>query len=96
MIREFDTVRVKRDLANVRDSEGNMISLADGRVGTVVMIYDGRVGSSRKKPAYEVDFCDNDGSSVALLTLEQEDIELDRSYASMKSLDGPEQRRRAG
>ncbi len=40
-----------------------------GSVGTVVMIYDKRVGSQRDKPGYEVDFCDHTGDTFALLSL---------------------------
>lgn len=84
MIRDFDTVKLKRDFLNVRDSQGEIVSVPAGSVGTVVMIYDERVGSKRDKPGYEVDFCDHTGDTFALLTLEQEDIELDRPYSTMK------------
>ncbi len=96
MIGEFDTVKLKKNLLNVRDSEGDITSLPSGSIGTVVMVYDKRVGSTPKKPTYEVDFCDDEGNTIALLMLEEDDLALDRSHASMRFSDAPEEKRRAG
>ncbi len=76
MIRDFDIVKLKKKLINVRDSQGETVSLPAGSFGTVVMIYDKRVGCKTDKPSYEVDFCDETGDTIALLTLEKEDIEV--------------------
>lgn len=95
-LQEFDTVKLKKELVNVRDSEGDITSLPAGSIGTVVMVYDKRVGSADKNPTYEVDFCVAARNTIALLLLEQDDLDLDRSYTSMKFPDAPEQKRRAG
>ncbi len=58
MIRELDVVILTR---GVPDS-----GLEAGDVGTVGMDYDGR--------GYEVEFVATDGTTVALLTLEPEDV----------------------
>jgi len=83
MIRDLDTVSLKKELVKVRDSQGKMINLPAGSIGTVVMIYDERVGC-KSRPAYEVDFCDSTGDTIALLTLAPKDIKLDRSFKTMK------------
>ena len=84
MISPFDTVKLKRDLINIRDSEGELINLPAGSIGTVVMIYDERVGDTGKMLAYEVDFCDSTGDTIALITLAPEDIDLNKAYKTMK------------
>ena len=84
MINPFDTVKLKRDLINVRDFGGEVVSLKAGSIGTVVMIYDERVGYKGKKIAYEVDFCDSTGDTVAIVTLAPDDIELFRSHKPVK------------
>jgi hypothetical protein len=58
------------------------------------MIYDKRVGY-KSKPAYEIDFCDPTGDTVALLTLTPKDIKLDRSFKTMKKSGKPQQKKRA-
>ena len=59
-LREYDVVRLLRE----RPEHG----LAAGAVGAIVMVY-------KVPPAYEVEFCDKDGVTVALITLEQSDLE---------------------
>ena len=88
MINLFDTVRLKRDLLNYRDFHGEIINLPAGSIGTVLMIYDERVGEPvGQPPGYEVDFCDPTGDTVAIITLEADDIEPDSPYKPMKKLD---------
>jgi hypothetical protein len=84
MIDIFDTVRLKRDLVNVRGSGRKLINLPTGSFGTVVMVYDERVGDHNKPIAYEVDFCDSTGDTIALLTLDSDDIKLYRRYKTKK------------
>ena len=62
MFQELEVVRLKRD----QPSSG----LAVGAVGTVVMVYD-----EADPPEYEVEFVDNDGRTLALLTLSEEELE---------------------
>ncbi len=61
MLREYDVVRLKQD----RPSE----CLTTHDIGTIVMVY--QVPSI----AYEVEFTDADGGTLALLTLQEEDIQ---------------------
>lgn len=58
---EYDVVRLRRPLP-----EHN---LEAGAIGAIVMAYDS------DPPEYEVEFCDDDGVTIALLTLESEDLE---------------------
>ena len=44
-------------------------NLSAGMLGTVVLIYGGN------PPVYEVEFTDDEGITLAMLTLEQDDIE---------------------
>lgn len=59
-MQEYDVVRLRRSLP-----EHN---LAAGAVGAIVMVFD-------EPPAYEVEFCDEDGLTIALVTLEEGDLE---------------------
>ena len=59
-IKEYDVVRLRRPLPEHK--------LATGAVGAVVMVYHDPL-------AYEVEFCDEYGVTLALLTLQEEDIE---------------------
>ena len=74
-----DVAVISRD----RDSAGDIVNVSAGSIGTVVMVYDKSVGSSGAL-AYEIDFCDSTGDTVALLTLAPDDIKLDRSFKTMK------------
>jgi hypothetical protein len=85
MISLFDTVKLKRDLLNIRDSDNGLVNLPAGSFGTVVMVYDESVGDYHKPVEYEVDFCDSTGDTIALLTLGQDDIELYRHYRIKKA-----------
>ena len=84
MISLFDTVELKRDVINTRDSAGDVVNVPAGNVGTIVMVYDESVGNYDKPVAYEVDFCDSTGETIALLTLSPDDIKLDRAFKTMK------------
>jgi hypothetical protein len=57
---EYDVVRLRRALPEHH--------LAAGAVGAIVMVLD-------EPPAYEVEFCDNDGVTMALVTLTADDLE---------------------
>ena len=61
MLNENNVVRAKRNLSE---------KVFKGCVGTVVMVY--------QKPslAYEVEFFDNEGDTIELLTVQPNDIEL--------------------
>ena len=59
MIKEFDLVTLKQDLAEK--------GLKQGDVGTVVMVYEGGRG-------YEVEFVAYDGETIAVLTLPAEHV----------------------
>jgi hypothetical protein len=55
---EYQMVRLKRPTGG----------LAVGTVGTIVMVY------MDARPGYEVEFCDKDGFTLALLTLYDDDL----------------------
>ena len=59
-LREYDTVRLRRPIPQHR--------LDAGTLGAVVMVFD-------DPPAYEVEFCAEDGSTLALVTLTESDLE---------------------
>lgn len=66
MFEEYQVVRLSRDVP----AEG----LSAGLRGTVLMVYPQRPESSRE---YEVEFVDEAGETLALLTLAEEQLEPD-------------------
>ena len=61
MYKEPDVVRLKRDIPGA--------GIKAGQIGAIVMVYD------KPSRAYEVEFTDCTGSTLALLTLQEQDIE---------------------
>lgn len=61
---EYDGVRLLRPLPQC--------DLAVGALGTVVMVYR----NPGLPPAYEVEFADDDGVTLALVTLKDDDVEV--------------------
>ena len=60
-LKEYDFVRLERSLPDQ--------GLSIGMIGAIVLVHDnGR--------AYEVEFCDSAGVTLAIVTLEATDIEL--------------------
>lgn len=59
-IHEYDVVRVRRPVPEHQ--------LPEGAIGAVVMVYE-------DPPGYEVEFCDGDGVTIALVTLSEADLE---------------------
>lgn len=59
-LQEYEVVRLRRPLPDC--------SLPVGATGAVVMVHDGG-------KAYEVEFCDESGTTIALLTLGEDDLE---------------------
>ncbi len=82
MFEPFDIVELKKDWKNVRDSYGETVSLSAGSLCTIVMIYDQRVGS-KGTIAYEVEFCDYTGDTIALMRLCPDDLKLNRAAKTM-------------
>jgi len=60
MFKEYELVRLKQPVP--------FVGLNAGAVGAIVMVYD-------DPPAYEVEFTDSSGATIALLTLKEEEIE---------------------
>lgn len=58
--KEHDVVRLRRAISES--------SIPVGAIGTIVTVYEGG-------KAYEVELCDRDGVTLALLTLHEEDLE---------------------
>lgn len=61
MFKEYELVKLTKDIPSVR--------LKAGARGTIVMVYPDYPG------VYEVEFLDPDGRTLALLTLQEEDLE---------------------
>lgn len=61
-INEYDRVRLLTDLP----SHG----LKAGMRGTVLLVYEA------SPPAFEVEFCNDSGDTLAVLTLREKDIEI--------------------
>lgn len=62
MFSELDVVRLKYDLPEER--------LAAGMTGTIVLVHNA------KPPAYEVEFADEHGRTIAMLALPEDALEL--------------------
>lgn len=75
MLHENDVVILKHDIPAHSEKEWPGIpstALSTGAIGTVVMVYT----TNSINPAYEVEFVDDDGNTLALLTLKEDDIQL--------------------
>ena len=74
MLHENDIVRLKHNVpANSPTAWPGIPStdLNSGSMGTVVMVYQ----TDSTNSEYEVEFVDNDGHTLALLSLKEDDIE---------------------
>ena len=60
---EYDVVKLKRDMPS--------IALKAGSIGAIVMVYT----KDKNTHAYEVEFVDENGETLALQTLGEDDIE---------------------
>lgn len=58
---ELDVVLAKKDLSNL---------VRNGCIGTIVMVYE------KPRLAYEVEFFDNKGETLEILTVEKDDVKL--------------------
>ena len=75
MLHENDVVRLKHSIAASSSSAWPGMpstALATGTIGTVVMVH----AANSLNSAYEVEFVDGAGHTLALLTLNENDIEL--------------------
>ena len=70
MLREYEVVKLKHDLP----AEG----LTAGATGTVLLVYDST------PPAYEVEFTDDEGKTLALLTLNECDLESAATFGNQE------------
>jgi len=59
-LQEYDVVRLRRPSPEHQ--------LAEGAVGAIVLVFE-------DPRAYEVEFCDNDGVTLGLVTLNEDDLE---------------------
>jgi hypothetical protein len=57
---QYDVVRLRRDMVEP--------PLATGVIGAIVLVHEGGT-------AYEVEFCDSEGVTLALMTLTEDDLE---------------------
>jgi hypothetical protein len=75
MLHENDVIRLKHNIpANSPTAWPGIpaTALTSGTVGSIVMVYT----TNSTNPEYEVEFVDSDGYTLALLTLQEDDIEL--------------------
>jgi hypothetical protein len=63
MFREYDVVKLKRDILSH--------NLLAGARGTVLLVYL----QPPRAPAYEIEFTDGQGSALAILAVQEEDLE---------------------
>lgn len=63
MFNEYDIVRLKHDLPT--------LGLQAGAIGTILLIYKQHL----LPPAYEVEFTDDQGNALAILALQEDEIE---------------------
>lgn len=63
MFKEYDIVRLKHELPTK--------GLSAGAIGTILLIYE----QPPLPPAYEVEFTDGNGNALAILALQEEEIE---------------------
>lgn len=70
MFNEYDVVTLKNDLSAVNShvSTRGIVDIPAGTEGTIVLVYPG--GS------YEVEFFDDEGNTLALSTVTEDDIQL--------------------
>ena len=59
-LQEYDVVRLRRPLPQHK--------LPEGAIGAIVMVFN-------DPPGYEVEFCDKNGATLALITLHDCDLE---------------------
>jgi len=74
MLHENDIVRLKHNVPASSPTAWPGIPSTDltmGSIGTVVMVYK----TDSTNAEYEVEFVDNDGRTLALLSLKEDDIE---------------------
>jgi hypothetical protein len=71
-----DVVKLKKSLKHFAAEADESSSLPKGALGTIVMVHDERVGANCHPPEYEVEFVNNDGHTLAVLTLKESDLEL--------------------
>lgn len=62
MFQDYDVVRLKHDMPSA--------GVTTRMIGAIVMVYPGA-----EPPAYEVEFVDEGGKTVALLTLNEDQLE---------------------
>lgn len=60
MFEEYEVVRLKKNLEK--------FGLRPGALGTILIVH------AANPPAYEVEFCDEEGQTIALLTLTENEI----------------------
>jgi hypothetical protein len=65
MFEEYQIVRLRRNIPE--------FNLSEGVLGTILLVYDPKPNQSR---AYEVEFVDSLGKTLAQITVFQEDIEV--------------------
>jgi hypothetical protein len=63
VFQEYEVVRLKRNIPSR--------NLSIGARGTILVVYD----DPHLPSAYEIEFIDDDGKTLAVLTLKEEDIE---------------------
>jgi len=79
----LDIVKLKRDYQNLHKKPNEVDFLPRGSQGTIVMVYDERVGSECYPTEYEVEFMNDEGETLAVVTLKGDDLVLVQAYGSI-------------
>lgn len=81
MLQDYDIVRLTRDLVDVEDSNGKLMTIPAGTYGTILIVYCAKLGYPENTPPdYEVEFGDDSGNTIALVIVNEADLELDSTY----------------
>jgi hypothetical protein len=81
MFQDLDIVKLKRDITEIKDSTGEVVTVLAGTYGTVLIVYSADFGFQARAPLdYEVEFLDGEGHTLGLLTVSEPDLEFDSSY----------------
>jgi hypothetical protein len=85
MLHEHDVVKTTKPFSSNAPNAwpvGTDITLPTGTIGAIVMVFT----DDAPNYAYEVEFVDEDGGTLALLTLQEEDITLVQPYSQISSV----------
>jgi hypothetical protein len=85
MFQDYDVVTLKREIVEVKDSTGEIVTVPAGSSGTVLLVYSADLGFKAANPLdYEVEFVDEAGNTLGILTVSEADLELAIKFVSQE------------